>query len=50
MWPLLVLLLLGLASCGSAQLLFNTIKSVEYTNDNKTILIPCIVNNGGTEP
>ncbi|XP_015414495.1 PREDICTED: leukocyte surface antigen CD47 [Myotis davidii] len=49
MWPLLVLLLLGLASCGSAQLLFATIKSVEYTNDNKTILIPCLVTNGGAQ-
>ncbi|EPQ01905.1 Leukocyte surface antigen CD47 [Myotis brandtii] len=34
---------------GSAQLLFTTIKSVEYTNDNKTILIPCLVTNGGAQ-
>ncbi|XP_054569976.1 leukocyte surface antigen CD47-like isoform X3 [Eptesicus fuscus] len=45
MWPLLVLLLLGLASCGSAQLLFVKIESVEYTNENKTVLIPCLVTN-----
>ncbi|XP_070259629.1 leukocyte surface antigen CD47-like, partial [Myotis yumanensis] len=49
MWPLLVLLLLGLASCGSAQLIFNITDSVEYTKDNKTILIPCIVNNLGAK-
>ncbi|XP_054569969.1 uncharacterized protein LOC114229545 isoform X2 [Eptesicus fuscus] len=49
MWPLLVLLLLGLASCGSAQLLFNTTESVEYTKDNKTVVIPCLVNNLGAQ-
>ncbi|XP_014389852.1 PREDICTED: leukocyte surface antigen CD47-like isoform X4 [Myotis brandtii] len=49
MWPLLVLVLLGLASCGSAQLIFNITDSVEYTKDNKTILIPCIVNNLGAK-
>ncbi|XP_058921481.2 leukocyte surface antigen CD47 isoform X1 [Kogia breviceps] len=45
MWPLVVLLLLGSARCGSAQLIFNTTKSVEYTNCNQTVVIPCFVNN-----
>ncbi|XP_017527659.2 leukocyte surface antigen CD47 isoform X2 [Manis javanica] len=30
---------------GSAQLIFNVTKSVEYTICNKTIIIPCFVNN-----
>nr|KAF6477271.1 CD47 molecule [Molossus molossus] len=47
MWPLLVLLLLGTASCGSAQLIFNATKSVEYTTCNKTVIIPCYVSNIG---
>ncbi|XP_054433307.1 leukocyte surface antigen CD47 isoform X2 [Pteronotus mesoamericanus] len=45
MWPLVVLLLLSLASCGSAQLTFNLTKSVEYTTCNETVVIPCFVNN-----
>ncbi|XP_036705882.1 leukocyte surface antigen CD47 isoform X1 [Balaenoptera musculus] len=45
MWPLVVLLLLGSARCGSAQLIFNTTKSVEYTVCNQTVVIPCFVNN-----
>ncbi|XP_060154024.1 leukocyte surface antigen CD47 isoform X3 [Globicephala melas] len=30
---------------GSAQLIFNTTKSVEYTVCNQTVVIPCFVNN-----
>ncbi|XP_054569967.1 leukocyte surface antigen CD47 isoform X2 [Eptesicus fuscus] len=45
MWPLLVLLLLGSASRGSAQLIFNITKFVEYTTCNKTVVVPCVVNN-----
>ncbi|CAK6441617.1 unnamed protein product [Pipistrellus nathusii] len=45
MWPLLVLLLLGLASCVKTQLLFTTIKSVDYNICNDTILIPCLRTN-----
>uniref|UniRef100_A0A3Q2I7X0 Leukocyte surface antigen CD47 n=1 Tax=Equus caballus TaxID=9796 RepID=A0A3Q2I7X0_HORSE len=45
MWPLVLLLLLGSACCGSAQLIFNVIKSVEYTVCNKTVIIPCFVTN-----
>ncbi|KAB1283215.1 Leukocyte surface antigen CD47 [Camelus dromedarius] len=45
MWPLVVVLLLGSACCGSAQLIFNKIKSVEYTVCNKTVVIPCFVSN-----
>lgn len=30
---------------GSAQLIFNVIKSVEYTVCNKTVIIPCFVTN-----
>ncbi|XP_036203874.1 leukocyte surface antigen CD47-like isoform X2 [Myotis myotis] len=45
MWPLLVLLLLGSASRGSAQLIFNITKFAEYTTCNKTVVIPCLVNN-----
>ncbi|XP_019506721.1 PREDICTED: leukocyte surface antigen CD47 isoform X2 [Hipposideros armiger] len=45
MWPLVVLQLLNLAYCGSAQLLLNVTKFVEYTNCNNTILLPCIVYN-----
>ncbi|XP_045439969.1 leukocyte surface antigen CD47 isoform X6 [Pipistrellus kuhlii] len=45
MWPLLVLLLLGSASRGSAQLIFNITKFVDYTTCNQTVVIPCIVNN-----
>ncbi|XP_049630533.1 leukocyte surface antigen CD47-like [Suncus etruscus] len=44
-----LLLLLGSACCGSAQLIFNTTKSVEYTICNETVVIPCIVINGGAE-
>uniref|UniRef100_A0ABI7X9J0 Leukocyte surface antigen CD47 n=1 Tax=Felis catus TaxID=9685 RepID=A0ABI7X9J0_FELCA len=45
MWPLVVLLLLGSACCGSAQLIFNITRSVEYTACNETVIIPCYVNN-----
>ncbi|XP_012665834.1 leukocyte surface antigen CD47 isoform X2 [Otolemur garnettii] len=45
MWPLVAALLLTSASCGSAQLLFNKTKSVEYTVCNETISIPCFVIN-----
>lgn len=45
MWPLVVLLLLASASCGSAQLILNKTKPVEYTNCNKTVVIPCFVSN-----
>ncbi|XP_040340355.1 leukocyte surface antigen CD47 isoform X4 [Herpailurus yagouaroundi] len=44
MWPLVVLLL-GSACCGSAQLIFNITRSVEYTACNETVIIPCYVNN-----
>ncbi|XP_040477141.1 leukocyte surface antigen CD47 isoform X6 [Ursus maritimus] len=44
MWPLVVLLL-GSACCGSAQLIFNITKSVEYTACNESVIIPCFVNN-----
>lgn len=43
----MVVLLLSSACCGSAQLIFNITKSVEYTNCNTTVVIPCIVNNIG---
>ncbi|XP_016043193.1 leukocyte surface antigen CD47 isoform X1 [Erinaceus europaeus] len=49
MWPLVVALLLGSACCGSAQLIFNVTKSVEYTICNKTIVIPCLVTNVGAQ-
>ncbi|XP_049641643.1 leukocyte surface antigen CD47 isoform X1 [Suncus etruscus] len=42
-----LLLLLGSACCGSAQLIFNTTKSVDYTICNETVVIPCIVINVG---
>ncbi|XP_057619662.1 leukocyte surface antigen CD47 isoform X4 [Chionomys nivalis] len=45
MWPLVAALLLGSCCCGSAQLLFRKIKSVEYTKCNETVVIPCIVLN-----
>ncbi|XP_058411725.1 leukocyte surface antigen CD47 isoform X1 [Diceros bicornis minor] len=45
MWPLVLLLLLGSACCGSAQLIFNITKSVEYTVCNESVIIPCFVNN-----
>ncbi|XP_026933467.1 leukocyte surface antigen CD47 isoform X2 [Acinonyx jubatus] len=45
MWPLVVLLLLGSACCGSAQLIFNITRSVEYTACNESVIIPCYVNN-----
>ncbi|XP_057552103.1 leukocyte surface antigen CD47 isoform X2 [Hippopotamus amphibius kiboko] len=45
MWLLVVLLLLGSARCGSAQLIFNATKSVEYTTCNQTVVIPCFVSN-----
>ncbi|XP_038200945.1 leukocyte surface antigen CD47 isoform X4 [Arvicola amphibius] len=45
MWPLVAALLLGSCCCGSAQLLFSKIKSVEYTKCNETVVIPCIVLN-----
>ncbi|XP_011383179.1 leukocyte surface antigen CD47 isoform X2 [Pteropus vampyrus] len=46
MWPLVVLLLLlASASCGSAQLILNKTKPVEYTICNKTVVIPCFVSN-----
>lgn len=34
---------------GSAQLIFNVIKSVEYTLCNQTVVIPCFVNNVETK-
>ncbi|KAF4026023.1 hypothetical protein G4228_017927 [Cervus hanglu yarkandensis] len=49
MWPLVVLLLLGSLRSGSAQLIFNVIKSVEYTVCNQTVVIPCFVNNVETK-
>ncbi|KAL1787263.1 leukocyte surface antigen CD47 isoform X3 [Sigmodon hispidus] len=45
MWPLVAALLLGSCCCGSAQLLFRKVKSVEYTSCNGTVIIPCIVLN-----
>uniref|UniRef100_A0A8D0VEN7 Leukocyte surface antigen CD47 n=2 Tax=Sus scrofa TaxID=9823 RepID=A0A8D0VEN7_PIG len=45
MWPLVVVVLLGSAYCGSAQLIFNITKSVEFTVCNTTVTIPCFVNN-----
>uniref|UniRef100_A0A5F4W4Q4 Leukocyte surface antigen CD47 n=1 Tax=Callithrix jacchus TaxID=9483 RepID=A0A5F4W4Q4_CALJA len=45
MWPLVAALLLGSACCGSAQLLFNKTKSVEFTFCNETVVIPCFVTN-----
>ncbi|XP_066098033.1 leukocyte surface antigen CD47 isoform X2 [Saccopteryx bilineata] len=45
MWPLVVLLLLSSARCGSAQITFNLTKSAEYTACNKTVVIPCFANN-----
>ncbi|NP_001253446.1 leukocyte surface antigen CD47 isoform X1 [Macaca nemestrina] len=45
MWPLVAALLLGSACCGSAQLLFNKTKSVEFTFCNDTVVIPCFVTN-----
>lgn len=45
MWPLVVVLLLNSAYCGSAQLILNVTKFVEYTNCNTTVLLPCIVFN-----
>ncbi|KAF6117870.1 CD47 molecule [Phyllostomus discolor] len=45
MWPLVVLLLLSSACCGSAQLTFNPVKSIEYTTCNETVVIPCFVTN-----
>ncbi|KAF6384482.1 CD47 molecule [Rhinolophus ferrumequinum] len=45
MWPLVVVLLLNSAYCGSAQLILNVTKFVEYTNCNTTVLLPCIVYN-----
>ncbi|XP_034513810.1 leukocyte surface antigen CD47 isoform X2 [Ailuropoda melanoleuca] len=45
MWPLVVVLLLRSACCGSAQLIFNITKSVEYTACNESVIIPCFVNN-----
>ncbi|CAN0415922.1 unnamed protein product [Rangifer tarandus platyrhynchus] len=49
MWPLVVLLLLSSLRSGSAQLIFNVIKSVEYTVCNHTVVIPCFVNNVETK-
>uniref|UniRef100_A0AC11AWK3 CD47 molecule n=1 Tax=Ovis aries TaxID=9940 RepID=A0AC11AWK3_SHEEP len=49
MWPLVVVLLLASVRCGSAQLIFNVIKSVEYTLCNQTVVIPCFVNNVETK-
>ncbi|KAL2805131.1 leukocyte surface antigen CD47 isoform 3 precursor [Daubentonia madagascariensis] len=45
MWPLVAALLLASACCGSAQLLFNKTKSVEFTFCNETVVIPCFVTN-----
>ncbi|XP_037691070.1 leukocyte surface antigen CD47 isoform X2 [Choloepus didactylus] len=45
MWPLVAALLLGSACCGSAQLTFNATRFVEVTICNKTVVLPCIVNN-----
>nr|XP_020026548.1 leukocyte surface antigen CD47 isoform X2 [Castor canadensis] len=49
MWPLVAALLLGSACCGSAQLLLNNTKSVEYTACNETVVIPCFVINVGAQ-
>lgn len=45
MWPLVAALLLGSCCCGSAQLLFSQVRSVEYTKCNDTVVIPCKVIN-----
>ncbi|XP_058517821.1 leukocyte surface antigen CD47 isoform X3 [Ochotona princeps] len=45
MWPLVAALLLGSACCGSAQLIFNKTKSVDFTFCNETVVIPCFVIN-----
>ncbi|XP_076405075.1 leukocyte surface antigen CD47 isoform X6 [Peromyscus maniculatus bairdii] len=49
MWPLVAALLLGSCCCGSAQLLFSEVRSVEYTPCNETVVIPCIVRNVETQ-
>ncbi|XP_047419774.1 leukocyte surface antigen CD47 isoform X1 [Sciurus carolinensis] len=49
MWPLVAALLLGSFCCGSAQLLFNKTKSVEFTFCNETVVIPCFVTNVGAQ-
>ncbi|XP_028723304.1 leukocyte surface antigen CD47 isoform X4 [Peromyscus leucopus] len=49
MWPLVAALLLGSCCCGSAQLLFREVRSVEYTPCNETVVIPCIVRNVETQ-
>uniref|UniRef100_A0A8C6GR38 Leukocyte surface antigen CD47 n=1 Tax=Mus spicilegus TaxID=10103 RepID=A0A8C6GR38_MUSSI len=45
MWPLAAALLLGSCCCGSAQLLFSNVNSIEFTSCNETVVIPCIVRN-----
>ncbi|XP_027799027.1 leukocyte surface antigen CD47 isoform X4 [Marmota monax] len=49
MWPLVAALLLGSFCSGSAQLLFNKTKSVEFTFCNETVVIPCFVINVGAQ-
>ncbi|XP_023559864.1 leukocyte surface antigen CD47 isoform X1 [Octodon degus] len=49
MWPLVATLLLGSWCFGSAQLLLNKTKFVEYTICNTTVVIPCFVINVGAQ-
>ncbi|XP_021119800.1 leukocyte surface antigen CD47 isoform X3 [Heterocephalus glaber] len=49
MWPLAATLLLGSWCFGSAQLLLNKTKFVEYTICNETVVIPCFVINVGAQ-
>ncbi|KAM4888351.1 leukocyte surface antigen CD47 isoform 2-T3 [Thomomys bottae] len=49
MWPLVAALLLGSSSLGSAQLLLDKTKYVEYTTCNETVVIPCFVTNVGAQ-
>uniref|UniRef100_A0A8D2ICC4 Leukocyte surface antigen CD47 n=1 Tax=Urocitellus parryii TaxID=9999 RepID=A0A8D2ICC4_UROPR len=49
MWPLVAALLLSSFCSGSAQLLFNKTKSVEFTFCNETVVIPCFVINVGAQ-
>ncbi|KAM6094211.1 leukocyte surface antigen CD47 isoform 3-T3 [Chlamydotis macqueenii] len=45
MWPLAAWALLSAVGAGSAQLTFNVTDPVEINNCNKTVLLPCYVNN-----
>ncbi|XP_048202519.1 leukocyte surface antigen CD47 isoform X3 [Perognathus longimembris pacificus] len=49
MWPLVAALLLGSSCIGSAQLLLDKTRSVEYTTCNETVVIPCFVTNVGAQ-